>query len=354
MKMRVLSVAFPFAPVSADPVGGAEQVLAQLDRHLVEQGHESVVVAPAGSSVRGRLVPLPAPAREWNEASCARQRAHARNAIAQTLAQARFDLVHCHGLDFATYLPPPGVPLLVTLHLPLDWYADDALRTVRPRTYLLPVSHAQCRDAPSDLGLLPPLGNGVRDNPFAGRARKHDVALALGRICPEKGFEDAVRAAQRAGVGLHIAGELFPWPAHVRYFNETLAPLLDDRRRLIGAIRGIRKQWWLAHARCVLITSRARETSSLVAMEALAAGTPVIAYRSGAIPDLIEHGVTGFLVDDVDSMAEAIGRIDAIDPAVCLGTARERFQLAGMLGAYLALYAKLIAESRADVARACA
>jgi len=194
----------------------------------------------------------------------------------------------------------------------------------------------------------------VRDNPFAGRARKRDVALALGRICPEKGFEDAVRAAQKAGVGLRIAGELFPWPAHVRYFNETLAPLLDDRRRLIGAIRGIRKQWWLAHARCVLITSRARETSSLVAMEALAAGTPVIAYRSGAIPDLIEHGVTGFLVDDVDSMAEAIGRIDAIDPAVCLGTARERFQLAGMLGAYLALYAKLIAESRADVARACA
>lgn len=354
MKMRVLSVAFPFARVSADPVGGAEQVLTHLDRHLVEQGHESVVIAPSGSSVRGRLVPLPAPAREWNEASCARQRAYTRSAIAQTLAQVGFDLVHCHGLDFGGYLPPSGVPLLVTLHLPLDWYADGALRTARPRTYLLPVSHAQCRDAPSDLGLLPPIGNGVPDNPIAGRARKRDVALALGRICPEKGFEDAVRAAQKAGFGLRIAGELFPWPSHARYFDEVLAPLLDDRRRLIGAIRGIRKQWWLARARCVLITSRARETSSLVAMEALAAGTPVIAYRSGAIPDLIEHGVTGFLVDDVDGMAEAIGRVDAIDPAACLGTARERFRLADMLGAYLALYAKLIAESRTDAARACA
>ena len=353
MTMRVLSVAFPFARVSADPVGGAEQVLAHLDRHLVGQGHESVVIAPAGSKVRGRLVPLPAPAAEWNEAACARQRASTRSAIAQTLAQARFDLVHCHGLDFAAYLPPTGVPLLVTLHLPLDWYAEGALHTARPRTYLLPVSNAQCRGASPDLRLLPPVGNGVPDNPFAGRARKRDFALALGRICPEKGFEDAVRAAQKANVALRIAGGLFPWPAHVRYFNETLAPLLDEHRRLIGAVHGIRKQWWLAHARCVLITSRARETSSLVAMEALAAGTPVIAYRSGALPDLVEHGVTGFLVDDADGMAEAIGRADAIDPAACLRAARERFRLAHMLDAYLALYARLIANAR-TVAMACA
>ena len=354
MKMRVLSVAFPFARVSADPVGGAEQVLAHLDRHLVEQGHDSVVIAPAGSSVRGRLVPLPAPANEWNEASCVRQRTHARSTIAQTLAEEHFDLVHCHGLDFAAYLPLPGVPLLVTLHLPLDWYAEGALRITHPRTYLLPVSHAQCRNAPSNLALLPPIGNGVPDNLIAGRAHKRGFALALGRICPEKGFEDAVLATRKAGVDLRIAGELFPWPAHVRYFENVLAPLLDDRRRLIGAIRGIRKQWWLAHARCVLIASRARETSSLVAMEALAAGTPVVAYRSGAIPDLIEHGVTGFLVDDVAGMADAIARIDTIDPAACLHAARQRFRLADMLDAYLALYARLIADSCIDGARACA
>ncbi|HJP98198.1 MAG TPA: glycosyltransferase, partial [Rhodanobacteraceae bacterium] len=178
MKMRVLSVAFPFAPVTADPVGGAEQVLAQLDRHLVERGHDSVVIAPRGSAVRGRLVPVPAPAGEWNEAACAHQRTLARELIAQTLAQSRVDLVHCHGLDFATYLPPPGAPLLVTLHLPLDWYPNEALRPDRPLTFLVPVSDEQCRGAPPDLRLLPPIPNGVPDNPFAGRARKHDFALA--------------------------------------------------------------------------------------------------------------------------------------------------------------------------------
>jgi glycosyltransferase involved in cell wall biosynthesis len=346
MKMRVLSVAFPYAPVSADPVGGAEQVLAQLDRHLVELGHESVVIAVAGSSVRGTLVPLPAPVGEWNEAACAHQRARTRELIAQALAQAQFDLIHCHGMDFAAYLPPPGIPLLVTLHLPLDRYPDEALRSTRPQTFLLPVSDEQCRGASPDLHLLPPIANGVPDNPFAGRARKRDFALALGRICPEKGFEDAACAARAAGLGLRIAGTLFPWSEHVRYFREELEPSLDPDRRWIGAVNGWRKQWWLACARCVLIASRARETSSLVAMESLAAGTPVIAYPSGAIPELIEHGVTGYLVDDVDGMAKAIGRIDEIDPHACIHAARERCRLACMLDAYLALYSRLTAHAR--------
>lgn len=353
MRMRILSVGFPFAAVGADPVGGAEQVLARLDRHLVACGHQSVVIAPVGSRVCGRLVPLPMPTGEWNEIACARQRARVRTTIARTLAQSRFDLVHCHGLDFGDYLPPLGIPLLVTLHLPLDWYPKDALRPRRAMTFLLPVSSEQCRGAAGGVDLLPPVANGVADNPFAGRVRKHGFALALGRICPEKGFDDAVRAAQMAGIGLRIAGATFPWPAHLRYQREALAPLLDQQRRLIGAVQGLRKQWWLARARCVLIASRARETSSLVAMEALAAGTPVIAYRSGAIPELIEPGITGFLVDDARGMADAIGRIDGIDPRACIRVARERCRLAHTLDAYIALYARLIAQARGTVASHC-
>lgn len=348
--MRVLSVAFPFARVDADPVGGAEQVLAQIDRHLVARGHQSVVIAAAGSSIRGHLVALPAHTGEWDEAACARHRENVRDAIAETLSHTHFDLVHCHGLDFADYLPSSDVPLLITLHLPLDWYPVDALRCTRPLTFLLPVSEEQCRGASPDLRLLPPIANGVPDNPFAGRVGKFGFALALGRICPEKGFHDAVRAARSAGIGLHIAGTLFPWPAHVRYFREVLAPMLDGQCRWIGAIQGLRKQWWLARARCVLIASRARETSSLVAMEALAAGTPVIAYRSGALPDLIDDGATGFLVDDEGGMAEAIMRIDRIDARACIRAARERYQLARMLDAYFALYTRLIAQARRTVA----
>lgn len=345
--MRILSIAFPFAPVSADPIGGAEQVLAQIDRHLVERGHESVVIAPAGSSVHGRLIPVPAIDGEWDDSACMRQRQCVRAIIEQALAQTHFDLVHCHGMDFATYLPAAGVPILVTLHVPLDWYAVDALRPARPLTFLLPVSHDQCRGAAPHLDLLPPIRNGVAANPFAGHARKRDFALALGRICPEKGFDETVCATRIADIELRIAGVPFAWPEHVRYHREILIPLLDARRRLIGPVHGLRKLWLLASARCVLINSHARETSSLVAMEALAAGTPVIAYRSGAIPELIEHGLTGFIVDDMDGMVAAIEHVDEIDPQACLRAARERCDLrcdlARMLDAYLALYTRLIA-----------
>lgn len=353
MRMRVLSVAFPFAAVSADPVGGAEQVLAQLDRHMTACGHESVVVAPAGSRVCGRLIPLPAPDGEWNDLACMRQRERVREIVAQALTHVPFDLVHCHGLDFAAYLPPSGVPLLVTLHLPLDWYPGDSLRCPRPLTFLVPVSTEQCRGAPKGVRLLPPIANGVADNPFAGRVRKRDYALALGRVCPEKGFDDAVLAARMAGMDLLIAGALFPWPAHAHYYRDVLEPLLGEHHQLIGRLAGLRKQWRLAAARCVLIASRARETSSLVAMEALAAGTPVIAYRSGAIPELVEHGVTGFLVDNAGEMAAAIRRVDEIDPMACLRAARERFRLAGMLDAYITLYARLITLARRQPAECC-
>ena len=158
----------------------------------------------------------------------------------------------------------------------------------------------------------------MAENPFAPATRKRNFALTLGRICPEKGFHDAIAAARAAQTPLLIAGEVFGWETHRRYFDEQIAPQLDKQVRFIGALRGARKQRLLAAARCVLIASRAPETSSLVAMEALAAGTPVIAYRSGALPDIVEHGVTGFIVDDAGGMARAIAQCARIEPGACL------------------------------------
>ncbi|MGH8111282.1 MAG: glycosyltransferase [Rhodanobacteraceae bacterium] len=354
MTMHVLSVAFPFAPIRADTAGGAEQILLELDRALVEAGHESVVVAPTGSRVRGHLIPIAAVEGEWNDAARTRQHCRVREAIAAVLAHRPFDLVHCHGLDFDAYLPPPDVPVLATLHLPLARYPPAALRPTRPLTHLLAVSRAQYRNAPPDVPLLPPIANGVAANPFAGRVRKCDFALALARTCPENGLEDAVRATRAADIDLMIAGTLLPWPAHLAYFSHVLEPLLDARHRLVGAMVGPRKQKLLAAARCVLIPSRAPETSSLVAMEALAAGTPVIAYANGALANVIEDGVTGWLVHDVAGMAAAIERVDSIDPRACVRAARERCGLARMLDGYLALYARLIALPRGSLAGAAA
>lgn len=341
MNLRVLSVAFPFAPVGPDAVGGAEQVLAQLDAALVRAGHASIVVACAGSSPAGTLVATPRAAGAITEAVRARAYALHRRAIERALRRWPVDVVHMHGIDFHAYLPPPGPPVLVTLHLPPEWYPPGIFDLERANTFLHCVSASQRARCPREARLLPEVPNGVALEALAARHAKRRFALALGRICPEKGFHVALDAARRAGLPLLIAGETFRYQVHETYFAREVAPRLDTRRRFIGPIGLARKRRLLSAARCVLIPSLAPETSSLVAMEALACGTPVIAFPSGALPEIVEHGSTGFIVNDEQEMAEAIHAAAALEPEACRAAARERFSLERTVGRYFALYREL-------------
>lgn len=342
--LSILSVAYPFAPVQTDPVGGAEQILARLDRALVAAGHCSTVIAAADSSVAGCLsaIPVGHDLIDATRRACAYEAV--RTAMGEILARKPVDLIHLHSLDFFEYLPPPGVPVLVTLHLPLSLYPEAALRVPRQGTWLLPVSASQACGVPG-LPLLPPIENGVDLPPRKPHARR-GYALALGRVCPEKNFADALDAAHSANCPLLLAGRVYGYPEHRQYFAGEIIPRLDRSRRWIGWITGARKHRLLAGARCVLIPSRIAETSSLVAMEALAAGVPVIAYPAGALPDIIEHGRTGFLTDDVPSMARAIRAASRIDPEDCRRAARERFSAERMIQQYLSLYQRLASAGR--------
>lgn len=341
MGLTVLSVAYPFATVDADPVGGAEQVLSQIDRALVEAGHRSIVAARAGPSPAAALVPLPTIEGELSEAARAEVRTAVRARIAETLARERVDVVHLHGIDFADYLPPVGPPCLTTLHMPLDWYPEAALRPARPGTWLLPVSFGQAATAPDGVRLLAPIANGVDIEAFTDDERRRGYALCLGRMCEEKGFHLALEAARAAGVPLLIAGKVYPYAEHEAYFAREIRPRLGARARYLGPVGGAAKRRLIAGARCVLIPSLAPETSSLVAREAAAAGTPVVAFRAGALPEAVEHGRTGFVVDDAAGMAAAMARVDEIDPAICRAVARERFDVRRTTAAYLDLYARL-------------
>ena len=340
MRLTVLNVAYPLARVSPQTAGGAEQVLLQLDRALVEYGHRSLVVACEGSEVAGTLVGTPRPPQLLDEAAKRAARRHHLRAIAGAMREHRIDVVHLHGIDFHACLPPSGPPVLVTLHLPLAWYPREALRPDRPNTYLHCVSSAQHRTAPPDVGLLRPIENGVAvgDAPLP---EKRNFALFLGRICPEKGVHLAVVAAERAQVPLLIAGETFAYPEHIRYFESQIAPKLGQNCRFIGPVGPRRKQYLLAKACCVLLPSLAEETSSLVAREAMAAGTPPIAFPNGAMADVLVHGRTGFLARGVEEMAQAIAQAPSIDPELCRAETRRRFPLSKMLDTYLSLYASL-------------
>jgi glycosyltransferase involved in cell wall biosynthesis len=320
-------------------------VLSHLDRALVAAGHRSIVVAPEGSSVAGELVAGPPIPGDIDAAWFARAGAAVRELIARLLARGDLDLVHMHGLDFHAYMPPPGPPVMVSLHLPLDWYPPDALRPARPRTWLHPVSGDQARTAPPGAALGVPIENGVRIP--ARAARRRGFALFLGRICPEKGVDHALHAARLAEVPLLVAGSVSPYAEHRAFLRDRVQPLLDRQRRWIGSVAGHAKQRLLAQARCVVVPSKARETSSLVAMEALAAGTPVVAYRSGALPEIVAHGRTGLLVEpgDVDALAAAIHDVGAIDPGECRREAVERFSADRMIAAYFRRYAELAAHA---------
>lgn len=342
MSLTVLSVSYPLARVSPDSTGGSEQVLAALDRALVAAGHRSVVVAPEGSRVAGDLAPIPWAAGTLDDDAKAGAQAANRAAIAGVLARTRVDLVHLHGIDFAAYLPPPGPPVLATLHLPPAWYGADALSPARPGTFLNCVSAAQHAACPPSPALVAPIENGVPVGRLAAaRHARRGFALVLGRICPEKGIHLALEAAHRADVPLLVAGEIYGYAAHRAYFEDEVRPRLDARRRFLGPVGFARKRRLLAAARCLLVPSLAAETSSLVVREAAACGTPVVAFPNGAIADAVVDGETGFLVVGADAMAEAIGRAGTIDPERCRAEARARFDEADMAARYLALYRRL-------------
>lgn len=349
MSLTVLTVAYPFAPVSADACGGAEQVAWALDDALVRAGHRSVVVAQEGSRVAGTLVPVPAGDGEITDGVRLRIHAATRAAIARALDRWPVDVVHLHGIDYHAYLPPAGVPALATLHLPPSWYPPEVFRPGRPDTWLNPVSAAQHRDCPASPVLLDAIPNGVDLPRLQCRARKRGWAVALGRICPEKGFHHAIDAAKAADVPLLLAGHVYPYPDHQRYHAEQIVPRLDARRRYVGSAGLGRKRRLISAAKCLLAPSLAPETSSLVAMESIACGTPVIAFNVGALPEVVEHGRTGFIVADEHEMAEAIGLVHRLDAEECRAAARERFSADRMAARYIDTYHRL-AHRRAEAA----
>ena len=205
MALTVLSVAFPFAPVGPCGVGSAERILGELDAALVAEGQRSVVVACAGSLVAGELFSAPIPERALISESDRRwHRWRFQAAIDRALSKHRIDLIHMHGVDFDQHVLPPDIPILVTLHVPIDWYRPEAWVTFGDRAQFQCVSAAQ-RSTCSALADVPVIENGVPLPAIRLDREREDFALALGRICPEKNVHEALEAGTRAGTRVLVA-----------------------------------------------------------------------------------------------------------------------------------------------------
>lgn len=340
MPLTVLNVAYPLASVSARTAGGAEQIVSILDAALLESGHHSIVLACCGSECRGTLLTIPTPEGqlegEAHEMACQQY----REMIRFLLARFSTDLVHLHGIDALKYLPEPGTPVVITLHLPPDWYPAELFRLSRPDTHLVCVSESQARCCPAQARIRV-IENGICLQNFWPLQEDRNYVVAMGRICPEKGFHLAIDAAGQAGFPLILAGTVFAYSAHEHYFRQEIQPRLGERHKFLGPVGVDEKRQLLAGARCLLVPSLAEETSSLVAMEALACGTPVVAFRRGALPEIIDHGRTGYLVDSVSEMCDAILAARQLRPSDCREAAETRFSAHRMTARYLSLYEEL-------------
>ena len=327
--------------------GGTERVIATLCDGLVAQGHDVTLFGPATSSTEARLVAFEKPLRERfsaDEMSDVAPHLHLEMMAEVSARAGEFDVVHSHldllALPFTSLIETPTV---LTLHGRLDL---DFVRELLPRYGSVPlvsISDDQ-RRAVEDLDLTwaATVYNGLdlrhyRDVPHDG-----DGYLGfVGRIAQEKGPLAAIEISRRTGLPLRMAAKV--GPTDVEYYEEEVAPQMGSHVDFVGEIMEDEKPAFYAGARATLFPSDRPEPFGLVMIESLAAGTPVIALRRGSVPEVIEDGVTGFICDDVDEMADAVGRIGQIDPEACRRGA-ERFSAERMCRGYVDVYRSLLAE----------
>jgi len=348
---RILYVAYPLLQVHTESAGGAEQILWTLEREMARRGAHTTVAASAASRVSGELFSTGDPCTQPDDYE-RRRIEHEDRVVEFVQRRARegkeFDLIHDHSGSFWTRAAEIDAPVLATLHLPRSFYPEGSFDDVPANVRFNCVSESQARtfaDMEALSGMVP---NGISLDLFDAAG---DVAmdnsrnglLWVGRICEEKAPHLALEIAAHSGFPITIAGQVYPFSYHKQYFEREVAPRLRamPNARFISAPPAELKRRLLREAQAVLITSLAEETSSLVAMEAAACGTPVIAFRKGALAEVVRDGLTGHLVEDVAQAVSALRQLGNIGSEACMQHARENFSAARMAERYSDLYSHL-------------
>jgi glycosyltransferase involved in cell wall biosynthesis len=341
--MRIAQVAPLAESVPPEGYGGTERVVSYLTEELVRLGHEVTLFATADSETSADLEPMsPRGARSDPDLD-----AHLfeTRMLAEAYRRAdEFDIIHCHtdylGLPLAEHV---GTPTMVTLHGRLDLPGVSTVLRNFPDVAYVSISDSQRSPVP-DIHWVATVHHGLPKRLYTFQPESGDYLLFLGRICPEKGPDRAIRIATRAGVPLRIAAKVDE--ADQKYFETSVRPLLDDPLvDFLGEVGGEEKLQLLAHARALLFPIDWPEPFGLVMIESLACGTPVVARRRGSVPEILRDGETGFVCETDDELCEAVSRVHELDRRRCRVAFERRFTDTQMAENYVAVY---------DTIRSCA
>ncbi|MBR0847233.1 glycosyltransferase family 4 protein [Bradyrhizobium diazoefficiens] len=341
--MRIAQLAPLAESVPPKLYGGTERVIAWLVDELVSAGHAVTLFASGDSKTKGDLHPV------WPRALRLGRRGVDPNAACALLIEAiaerarDFDVIHSH----VDWLPLPvlsrtGVPFLTTMHGRLDLQGLSDVIAAFPEAPFVSISDNQ-RCALPDANWIATISHGLPKGLFRPSSQPGSYLAFLGRLTAEKGPEDAIRIARAVRMPLKIAAKIPR--AETAYFKKKLEPEIDGENvQLIGEVDEVGKQPFLAGASALLFPIDWPEPFGLVMIEAMACGTPVIAYRSGSVPEVVEDGVTGFIVDGEEQAIEAVKEVVRLDRRKVRARFEERFLASRMASEYEDRYRELIAR----------
>ncbi|HEY2782325.1 MAG TPA: glycosyltransferase family 4 protein [Steroidobacteraceae bacterium] len=337
--MKIAQVAPLIEAVPPKLYGGTERVVAYLTDALVELGHDVTLFASGDSqtnaslaSVWPRALRLDPNVLDYSAPLCMQLEALSRRAH-------EFDVIHCH-LDHLAYpiLRLLKVPSLSTLHGRLDLPELRALYKVFGDTPVVSISNAQ-REPLHEAHYLATVHHGIPQHSLR-KLEGGEYLAFLGRISPEKAPDAAIRIAAQAGMPLKIAAKVDR--ADREYFSTTIEPLLSlGDVEFIGEIGEHQKNAFLGNAAALLFPIAWREPFGLVMIEAMACGTPVVAFRNGSVPEVLQDGVTGFIVDSENDAVNALSLLKSLDRNRVRAEFERRFTARHMAQNYLKLYSRL-------------
>jgi glycosyltransferase involved in cell wall biosynthesis len=347
--MKIAQVAPLAESVPPKLYGGTERVVAYLADELVAQGHSVTLFASGDSCTRADLV---APCKEALRLSSeVRDSLSLHILMIEQVAQRaeEFDVIHFHVAPVHFSVSRRlKVPHITTLHGRLDlpdlWPLFDEFSDIP----VVSISNAQRGPLPK-ANWVGTVHHGLPPEPFRFRSQAGTYFAFLGRTSPEKRVDRAIAIAKACGCPLRIAAKVDPIDA--AYFAREIQPLLADPLiEFIGEIGAAAKNDFLAGAKALLFPIDWPEPFGLVMIEALACGTPVVAFRGGSVAEIIDHGTTGFVVENLDEAIDAAKRIETIDRAACRRAFDRRFTVQRMAADYMSLYQMACADVQVEIA----